>query len=243
MGINLDEIINNLENNLYKKENETKIYHIMKINNFFELMRTKSLIFKRPKLWGDPYEDFISKEKFVSKNGQEIQYDLDMVYAQCWTFNQECDGMWKSFASIDCGIKIETSISKFYKIMLNRNNVEENNFIGKVLYVTRSETDEFLYDENMHQWLISGKYNPLAQIFLIKREEFSYEKEVRAIILDSDYKEDTIKLKINPVDFITKIIFAPKMSEEDFISYKCKLAICYGFDEKIITRSDLYDEY
>jgi len=44
----------------------------MKINNFLQFMRTKSLIFKRPKLWDDPYEDFISKEKFMSKNGQKM---------------------------------------------------------------------------------------------------------------------------------------------------------------------------
>ena len=46
MEINLDEIVENLEKNVYEKENKTKIYRIMKINNFFELMRTKSLTFK-----------------------------------------------------------------------------------------------------------------------------------------------------------------------------------------------------
>jgi len=139
-----------------------------------------------------------------------------MVYAQCWTLNQKCDGMWRSFASI----------------------------VSEVLCVSKNEIDEFLHDEDMDQWLRPGKHNPLAQIFLIKREEFSsYEKEVRAIVLDFGNREDTVKLKINPVDFIAKIIFAPKMSEEDFINHECKLVTFYGFDEKIITRLDLYDEY
>lgn len=44
-----------LKKNTFKKNDKNKLYRIIKIEDFFTMMKKKSLIFKRLKLWDDIY--------------------------------------------------------------------------------------------------------------------------------------------------------------------------------------------
>jgi hypothetical protein len=237
-----EKTYNNDESLLFGLEPNTKIYRIMKIEHFYKMLLSKQLLFKKPILWDDPYENFISKEQlgFITDSSTPFYAELNMVYAQCWTYNKECDGMWRNYASIDAGVKIETTVQKLYD-SISKNNT--NFYIGKVVYKSKNNILEFMENSEFINWLTSNNQQILAEIFCIKREEFSYENEVRAMILDFNSKEDILQVDFNPLELIDKIEFAPKISKASFLENQCRLQSCYKINKEIVFKSDLYNPF
>jgi hypothetical protein len=83
----------------------------------------------------------------------------------------------------------------------------------------------------------------IAKMLLIKREEFSYENEVRLLYSKEESKDkEVVEFSIDPLYLISSIRFSPKMDQGVFERYKQKL-IQYGFSEGRISRSTLYEPY
>jgi hypothetical protein len=237
----IDKVYNRNEKYLFGLEPESQIFRIMKIENFKTILLNKTLLFKRPELWDDPYENFISKEQLGWYKGKPYYVDLNMLYAQCWTLNKQCDGMWRSFASLENGIKIKTNTQKLYSI-LHKTNID-NIFIGKVFYDTKENIKNFIDHPEFLEWLHSMHPQILAEIFLLKRQEFGYENEVRVLIIDFDNTKCNLEIAFDPIELIEEIEFSPKIDKAKFLQEKCKLVNDFGFDENIIKISDLYDPF
>lgn len=88
----------------------------------------------------------------------------------------------------------------------------------------------------------------LRKILSIKREHYSYEKEYRVFIqpFDDGAKEfehiDVHRILVPEFKSrIKKVIFSPKISENKYNCYKSQLIQEYGFDERKIEKSKMYD--
>jgi len=238
----LDKTYNIKENLLFDITSNTKIYRIIPLKYFLEMLDTKHLLFKKPELWDDPYENFISKESFLDENNRTVDFNIDMLYAQCWTYNPECDGMWRNYASLESGVKIETTVELLLEVLKAKEEHDTNYYVGKVCYEKQEGIIDFLNDDKFVSWLTSKNHQILAEILCMKRDEFSYEKEVRAMILDFDSKEDILKVEFNPLELINKIEFAPKTSDCEFNCLKDMLITKYRINKSKISRSTLYDK-
>ncbi|MGV8080976.1 MAG: DUF2971 domain-containing protein [Syntrophales bacterium] len=231
-----------MKNNILNELNENEsVYRFLKIDHFFEMIDKKELILRKPSLWNDPFEDFLSKTTVINKRGERVGFNVTKdMYGQCWTLRNECDGIWKNYADLEMGVRIESKALNLLKAIYDKNDPVAilSFFIGKVIYTTDTEIRR-----NIGTWISnmltdsSGK--EIARFLLIKREEFMYEKEVRLLCSRSN-PGDYISVKIEPTHVIKSILFSPKMSGASYDSYKMKL-LSVGFKEDQISKSSLYD--
>lgn len=148
--------------------------------------------------------------------------------------------MWKLYAQTSEAIAIQTTYEKLHSLM------PEECFIGELTYID--------YKNDVIE--INNAFNP----HMIKRNAFSHERELRALIQDNetsskdnsdgtgkvhDYSavNDKIGLSVavNPLDLIHCVCVAP-MSPKWFKELVKEICINNGFDEKSIIVSELEDE-
>ncbi len=235
-----------MKENILNDLNESEsIYRFLSATRFFELLNQKELVLVKPKKWDDPFEDFLSYTIAKNKKGESINFNVTKdFYGQCWTLREECDGIWRNYASLDNGIRIESSVFKLLNAIYDRKNpvAAVSYFIGKVIY----ETDQNI-KAKLSSWisdmLLDHSGKTLANFLLIKREEFIYEKEVRLLYSVNNSKiDDIIRLKIDPLKVIKSICFSPKYDEKIFSDRKNEL-MKYGFNDSQIFKSTLYSPY
>jgi hypothetical protein len=234
-----DNILNQL------KPNE-KIFRVVSVERFFELITGKTLALVKPYKWNDPFENFLSKTIFINSKKERTGFNLtNDFFGQCWTLREECDGIWKNYASLTNGVKIQTTATKLLKTIYNTNDkwAPQCYFIGKVDYKSTNDIIDFLRDEYFPQWLTDTSGKNVAKMLLLKRNEFRYEQEVRLLYSDieKNYKEkDFVSFQVDPTKLIESITFAPMTNEYLFEIYKKQL-IDLGFSSESIKKSNLYD--
>jgi len=231
------ERFRDLDNNI---TNNTDLYRVMTIDSLFTMLDNNTLQFKRPELWDDPFENFISRYNFgLNEYGNDIIFDIDMIYAQCWTKNCECDGMWRSFAEIDDGVMIKTTSNKIRTILSI--NYRNNFYIKDITYIEKNDLLNLIENEEFPSIIMeNNNMHNLVNLFTLKRKEFEYEKEVRIIIQKFQNTTSILTPRINSLNFITEIKFAPETPFERYLYYKYLLE-SYGFPSEMIKKSDLYE--
>lgn len=223
------------------------IYRFIEVDRFFEMIEKKKLILVKPRKWDDPFEDFLSKAIVINSKGIRIRFNVtNDFYGQCWTLKGECDGMWRNYASLDDGVRIECKTLRLLEVIYDKNNRSSglSCFIGRVIYPNDENNMRTKMKELISKMLAdnsSGK--EIAKILLIKRKEFSYEKEVRLLYFNEDSNDsDIITFNIEPVNIIESVYFSPKMDQDVYKEHKQKL-VQYGFNENHISKSHLYEPY
>ncbi|MNP34779.1 hypothetical protein D3C76_1280860 [compost metagenome] len=148
--------------------------------------------------------------------------------------------MWKLYAQTNEAIAIQTTYEKLHTLM------PEACFIGELNYIDYKNDVIDIYNS----------FNP----HMIKRNSFSHERELRALIQDNeasskaspdgkgrahDYsavnEKNGISVTVNPTDLIQSICVAP-MSPKWFKQLVKEICINHEFDEKTIIVSELEDE-
>jgi hypothetical protein len=153
-------------------------------------LETSSLYFTRSDKFIDPYEGTIPKinsEKISSyftefDNASEMQnellnlFDLNrkLTLINCWYQSEyESDAMWQIHSSN--GIAIQTT---FEKLKNSFNNSNDNVLIGQVKYI----------DYNKEGMFYLNALTP----FLFKRISFEHEKEIRAVIWNTQTNSEPV---------------------------------------------------
>lgn len=142
---------------------------------------------RRPRLWQDPFEHFLSKTVFI-RNGHPIGFDLTNDFlGQCWTLREQCDGLWRNYcgSSLSAGVRIETTAGKLLQAIWNSRGecASLQAFVRKVVYLDDEELKAVLQGCGKYgHWLTSRNGNGRAKALLMKRTEFSYEHEARALV-------------------------------------------------------------
>lgn len=206
---------NNNYLNLQQSDSESNIYRYMPIRRLIELVTKKSNTLTRPRMWDDPYENFVVRSRTSSTTGEnKLSKMRDYVFAQCWTLQTGSDALWRIYSPYKDGVKIKTTIPKLFDSLSNvfpRDQRDTKCFIGRVESVAKKNLKNRIDRINNNDGTCKG----IAEALLIKRKAFDYEFEVRLIYVEgkNEDKSEVFRYKINPNELIELIAFDPRMDE------------------------------
>jgi hypothetical protein len=226
------------------------IYRIFNFERLLEIFKEQKLTLVKPKLWDDPFENFILNSIGVMSDGREFTNDLrDKFYGQCWSLTKESDAMWRIYSPDKDSVKVKTTIRKLFTPLFDigghhtkMNGIVYNlsTFVGKVKYETTKNLTNMLKDEDrMKGKLLDQSGHGQASTFYFKRKAFKHENEIR-IMFNSNHNQlsDIFRYSINPYELFEQIVFDPRMSIDDFNFHKQELKNI-GFKNSVI-QSGLY---
>lgn len=206
--------------NIKKSELNANIYRVFNVTRLLELFKTQQNTIVRPRLWDDPFENYILKSIGVTSDGEKVNFGFQNdLYGQCWTFERESDAMWRIYSPDKLGVRVRTTVQKLHESLFSQtvHNAELSAFLGKVLYKPQNYMVKQIRDRIIMQGQIfdtSGR--GIVETLLMKREEFRHEKEVRLIYFnqtDNDYG-DLYKYSFDPYQLIDEIVFDPRMNDD-----------------------------
>lgn len=213
------------------EESSKRLYRIMDFSRVVQIFEKKELYFAKPSTWEDPYE-------------QRIKHSKDhAIFAQCWSELGISDAMWRIYSQNGMGVRISTTADKIVAVM--KAACKEKGY----KYRVRSVEYKSQVAINIEAKAIA---NELRQAFNIsratdmlylKRDAFRHENEWRAtfLALSEDRVSDKkgLAVKIDPHEFIDRILLDPRAPEELVSAFK------YYFKSKLkfkgeVARSVLY---
>ncbi|MFQ5752658.1 MAG: DUF2971 domain-containing protein [bacterium] len=237
--------------NFHNISEDTAIYRIFKINNLIDIFKTKKLTLVRPKLWDDPFENFMEPVIIIdAKNNKKVALSdaFNKIFGQCWTLEKENDAMWRIYASNKNGVKVKTTAGKLFDSIYDHSDrfARSSFFIGKVDYKTREQIVAMIeeFAPRLLLKLVHGNHDRIRpeQMLFIKRQEFKHEEEVRILysaIKAIDKFRDSIEFSIDPCDLFDEIVFDPRIMDESVVNGYIDKFKSFGFT-KPIEQSDLY---
>ena len=232
-------MINYVYININDKLKKQKVYRVLSVTRFLDMLLNKKMTFVKPELWDDPYENFFFKQEFTSGDGKKFSLDNfgTDLYGNCWTLNSDFDFSWKVYAPAKNGVQISTTIEKIYnhfKYIKKDNNLHSFQ-VGAVDY---KKWEEIKKDYECRTKLDLIK-DLLSNFSLFqKREEFIHEKEIRITIRYLHNTGNLLRLNIIPNDFIDSVLLDPRLNNDEAELYR-ELIIQQGFNGKI-EKSNLY---
>jgi hypothetical protein len=240
------------DNLIFLTENDLNkgIYRVFSFERLEEIFQERKLTLVKPRMWDDPFENFILNSTGTLPDGREFQIGFrDHFYGQCWSLTKESDAMWRIYSPNKCGVKVKTTIRKLFTPLFRAGGEHQkldgaiynlSSFVGKVKYAGTKTLEAMLKDEQR----MSGKIFDQsgwgqASSFFFKRVAFRHEKEIRLIYNSHiDNQSNVFKFDIDPVDIFDEIVFDPRMSDNLYQDQKSKV-VSWGYNKKII-QSGLY---
>ncbi len=170
------------------------IYRFLSFPTFVDAVQLGRLAFVTYDMWEDPYEGFVLGALKNEEGRKRIRYQLKhmghlmdpqavlgilsamryTVHLQSWTRLSESDALWRIYGFGNMGIRIKTTVEK----------------IGKIGKITVFDVDyrEPSLEEELRRICAGRNIVDVRQAFLIKREAFKHEEEVRLITdIDKDF--------------------------------------------------------
>lgn len=234
--------------NFTEEQKDKPIFRFLSVNRLFQLFETHRNFLVSPKLWEDPFENYImsatTELKREDEKGSCVGF-RDNFYGQCWTQTRESDAMWRIYSPNKNGARITTTPRKLLHSLysFSGNQIQDYScFLGKVNYYTTTKLKEFL-DKNVTEWVYFDPTGQgLAQSLLFKRKAFEHENEIR-LLFNSKFKGEKdpsfYPYSFNPLELIDDIVFDPRIEYSEFKRHKKNL-IQLRFEKKIV-KSTLYD--
>lgn len=133
--------------NLTQEKLNTPIFRIISFDRLTEILESKKNSLSRPENWDDPFEKLLS---LVSIEGA---YDLPIntfgyyIYAQCWTFSEENDLLWRVYSPERDGVRIRSTPSKLLNSLKKSstiNSIKQNPVILDQWTVNIEEETEYV---------------------------------------------------------------------------------------------------
>lgn len=208
--------------NLTFLQRAKKIYRVMPISRMIEMFAERQNVLTKPRLWDDPYENFIMRGRGRLADGQIVDYGMrDSLYGQCWTLCRESDAMWRIYSPQSSGVKIRTTIEKLFSSLCNivpDQSRDVSCFIGKVKYLKREDIERYI-ENGLY---LDGTGTGVVETLLIKRMAFSHEKEVRLIYWaeERDARSEIFQYQIDPHNLIEEVVFDSRLDANSFRIYR-----------------------
>jgi hypothetical protein len=139
-------------------------------------------------------------DEFWKERSQERKEMRNNIYANCWHANQtESAAMWELYGESKSTIAIRTTVEGLKKAFACQN--EYAIAIGDVAYVDFDSGRDEIPDDDMEQIrrVHSGNADSIG-LTLLKRNEFTHEKELRCVVLDGvipDWLDDAPSYSAN----------------------------------------------
>lgn len=218
---------------------ETPIYRVFSLDKILDLLINSKLTLVKPKLWDDPFENFLFKQTVKDSYNENIPLgELEKsVFGNCWTLNSDTDFGWKVYAPNKDGIQVQTTIAKLHNHlneMLPDNHTKLIK-VGKVQYWDWRRIKDHYEKEGGFNWLdLMSSMN-----LFFKRTEFVAENEIRVLAVNkSKVSDDIWQLDIDPNILIDKMLVDPRVSDSKFNVIK-KVIQKLGYEGQI-EKSELY---
>ena len=201
--------------NFSKREIDTPIFRIFPIHRLFELFEQQSNVLVNPKLWDDPFENFIMNSTIRFKSGISLGVGFrENLYGQCWSQTRESDALWRIYSPNKDGVRVMTTPKKLLEALF-RNDVYPNSkrsaFIGKVQYYKTEKLIKLLQKKGA-DWILDPSGRGPAQSLLFKRLAFKHENEVRLIYNSfNKFQHPLCSFDLEPHEVIDDIVFDPRI--------------------------------
>lgn len=133
--------------NLTQEKLNTPIFRIINFDRLTEILESKKNTLSRPENWDDPFEKLLS---LVSIEGA---YDLPIktfgyyIYAQCWTFSEENDLLWRVYSPERDGVRIRSTPLKLLNSLKKSstiNSIKQNPAILEQWSVNTEEEADYV---------------------------------------------------------------------------------------------------
>jgi len=212
------------DKNLIRIKNpDREVYRIFPLKRIQEMFATRELVLVKPRMWEDPFENFLLRRKAVEPDGVEVGLDsiAESWYGLCWTFKADSDAMWRIYSPEKGGVRVKTTIRKLAAALWEPANPFSGvkYFIGEVQYWSREQVEDFLSRITFVDISIGGHNDGFAETLLIKREEFRHENEVRILAFADDHDKrsdgDLYRVPIDPHELIDEICVDPRLDEDE----------------------------
>lgn len=241
----------NDENGYELPSDDAKIWRYMDFDKFYHLITSSRLFFCRIDKYPDKFEGvypaFHYSEDFFKNYYSRFDYKPDEIkeivekellllrwnyykkrcqyMINCWNESlKESEALWKVYAGFERGVVIQSTIERLCRAF---DKCSSEVRIGKVKYI-----------DHLEQKDIDQNFKP----FLVKDLSYSYEQEIRCVLLDSQMKEeDEANGKLVEIDvatLISAVYISPKINRIVFENLK-ELMSAYSFDLQV---SKLYEK-
>ena len=218
------------------------VYRITTVERLKELFASRSNTLVKPKLWDDPFENFILGSKVRLKTGEIVVYNYhERVYGQCWTFHKASDAMWRIYAPEKNGVRLRSTIATLRRELdrAHPDHTDAKCCVGRVRYLSSRKMKQ-VANSTFDDYGIG--VDRLFNSLLIKRPAFSHERELRLLYFEMDnskYGEETYSYEVDPHAMISQIMLDPRLPLDTVKSMKEGIRSATGF-EGPIKRSLLY---
>lgn len=206
-------------------------------------LKNKKLWISNPSIWHDPYERLFLRSRFLFKGGLEREHRfLNRVYCVCLTPESKNEAAWKVYEKA-AKFTVNTLLLKQALTYLS---TRYEIFVGFVNYIKQTDlkrkhireltnctTEQFETDE------------PWARLLFLKRPDFSYEKEIRIILVEKNKRTvDGIDedIPIESCKLYKHVELSPWLTEYESDAAYGHLMRKLHFKEEQITKSSLYQE-
>jgi hypothetical protein len=186
------------------------IWRYMSLDKFLSLLNDKQLYFTRQDKFDDSKEGKLARQDsalynyYVPGSAKNIEKQ-GCAYINCWIMSDfEQYLMWGTYASLDKGIAIKSTIGNLIK------SLDSND--KRCIYI--SDVDYIDYTTDLTFEKAGGSANGLARYFC-KRKYFQQENELRLVYydylknLDKDNKDVGMKIDVSLDTLIDEICIAP----------------------------------
>lgn len=178
------------------------LYRIVKFHHAVDILNG-TLHFSHPSKWDDPYETRV-------KHSREY-----MMFAQCWGKKSMSDAMWRIYSPDHLGVRIKTTREKLDGVL--KTFVKKNKgFKRRLKDVTYEKTPAVRKKTGEIVAALNEGWNSslAADLLFHKREAFSHEEEVRALIfcptISEMQKNLGLKVDVDGQNFIESIYLDPR---------------------------------
>jgi hypothetical protein len=110
--------------NLPKEKLNTPIFRIINFDRLTEILESKQNILSRPKNWDDPFEKLLSLVSIDGPLDMPIKTFGYYIYAQCWTFSEENDLLWRVYSPERDGVRIRSTPLKLLNSLKNSSTIK-----------------------------------------------------------------------------------------------------------------------
>lgn len=206
-----------------ENELDTPIYRVFSKYWLIDALKKRKNALVKPKLWADPFENFIFGSTAYTNKGTQIGFDTirEKFYGQCWTFSEkESDALWRIYSKDKDGFRVKTTIRKMFETFYDLNHpfAMVSFFVGKIQYETETNIKAFFENpDNLKEYIFDSAGNGHAETLLIKRMEFEHENELRLIFLADgktyDIRQDSYEFPIDINYHFEEILADPRMNE------------------------------
>ena len=216
------------ECDISKKEfHKRKIYRVISFQRLAEILVHQYNTLVHPSKWGDPFEKWRLRD--IKKQDNNIPIDVNNYFGQCWTLETKQVAMWELYSKGTDGFRIQTTVGKLLK------SLKRPCIIAKVSYKSVEEILQNDYGNCFCKlWLCSDadclkkecsnnkcshdKHLNIAKKFMIKREGFKHEKEVRFMCYVNKNTRNSFKYKLCSSGLPRKI--RSRQQEQGYFRYE-----------------------